>query len=250
MDLILTPSEWNRRIFESHGIRNVAITPLGVDWEFLSPRPVAFLSIITGFGYRGSRANWRELADCFRQEFQGQDDVIFTIVSHESRQRFQYAGLRDAARMLLRDIKTHVAEKYRDPYPHVIVREQQWDLTRDELRDIYRSHDCYVSYSREGWGLPALEAMACGLEIIAANYGAPMTYLAGSPAMLFDAGRLSADNLKFEGGDLAALRGHMRSVYGKRRATRNWIKQFDWATAAERIAEVVEGRYARWLNAP
>jgi glycosyltransferase involved in cell wall biosynthesis len=247
LDLILTPSEWNRDIFKRHGVRRVEVTPLGADCEFFTPKPVAFLAFMTGFGSRGSRANWQEIVDCFNEEFRGRRDVLLTILSHDCRSPFQYNSVGEAARMLLRDVVAYVRQKRRESYPEVIVREEKWDLTREAIREIYRENDCYISYSREGWGFPIVEAMACGLEVIACNYGGPTTYLAGGPAMLFEAGRLSDDNLKFERGDMIMLRRHMRSVYERRRRTREWIEHFSWRQAAEGISKILRERHSTWL---
>jgi glycosyltransferase involved in cell wall biosynthesis len=123
-------------------------------------------------------------------------------------------------------------------------------LSRDQLLALYREQDAYVAYAREGWGLPTLEAMACGLEVIACDYGAPMAYLGGGPARLFGAGRLSADNLSFEGGDLAGLRRHLREVFEGRRRTRAWAERFAWRPAVERILGLVRERYLAWRAAP
>ncbi|MBY0278522.1 glycosyltransferase, partial [Candidatus Binatia bacterium] len=42
-----------------------------------------------------------------------------------------------------------------------------------ELGALYRSADAYVSVSRgEGWDMPLIEAMACGLPAIATDWGA------------------------------------------------------------------------------
>lgn len=43
---------------------------------------------------------------------------------------------------------------------------------------LYHSADCFVLPSRaEGWGLPMMEAMACGLPVITTDYSAPTDYL-------------------------------------------------------------------------
>jgi hypothetical protein len=61
MDVVLTPSEWNREVFERHGIRNAVVAPLGIDDQFFTPQPVSFLTVLSGYGYRGSRAKMSRL---------------------------------------------------------------------------------------------------------------------------------------------------------------------------------------------
>jgi glycosyltransferase involved in cell wall biosynthesis len=42
-----------------------------------------------------------------------------------------------------------------------------------QLASFYRSADCYISAGRrEGWDMPLMEAMACGLPTIATDWGA------------------------------------------------------------------------------
>jgi glycosyltransferase involved in cell wall biosynthesis len=248
LDLVVTPSAWNRQVFARHGIRNVEVVPLGVDASFFRPRPLAFLSMLNGYGYRGSRANWRDLVECFRQEFRGQEDVRLTIVSTEPRRPFRYEGVAEAVRRLPADLGEWLRARRGEGCPPVDVLEGgAW--SQEEVRELYRQHDCYVSYSREGWGLPLLEAMACGLEVIACDYGAPRTFLEGSPARLFAPGRLSADNLKFEGGDRDALRRHLREVYEERRRARAWSARFSWAKTAAALASLLRDRHAAWRGA-
>ena len=205
MDIVLTPTEWNREIFERHGIRNVVVAPLGVDVAFFEPPPYGFLSVLTGFGRRGSRSNWADIVHAYRSEFRSQRDVRLTILSPMARKPFEYDGVRESVTLLPDDIREYLRRLAADDDPPVEIRDGG-SLAQDAVRSLYQQHQCYVSYSREGWGLPILEAMACSLDIIACDYGAPMAYLAGSPARLFRAGTLSADNLKFEGGDIDALR--------------------------------------------
>lgn len=245
MQAIVTPTEWNRAVFERHGIRNVHVCPLGVDSVFFQPRPVRFLAVFAGFGWPGSRANWEDVLDAFRATFRGHDDATLTILSLEARRPFEFGGLGHAVRQLPMDLADALARRLERGLPRVEVRETG-SLTQDEMRTLYQQHDCLVSYSREGWGLPLLEALACGLDVIACDYGAPMAFLEGSPARLFHAGRLRADNLRFEGGDLTGLRAHLRTVYDARRATRRWAERFGWAPAVARLRELLHDIHTAW----
>lgn len=245
MSVVVTPTEWNRGILERHGVRNVVVAPLGVDVDLFAPRPFGFLSVLTGYGRRGSRANWADILQAYRAEFRGQKDVRLTILSPMARRPFEYDGVRESVTLLAGDVREHLRARSAPDDPPVDIREAG-NLNQLAVRGVYQEHDCYVSYSREGWGLPILEAMACSLEIIACDYGSPMAYLEGSPARLFGAGTLSADNLKFVGGDIAALRRHMRDCYAERRRPRRWSEGLSWKAAARRIADQLRSAHAAW----
>src|SRR2546423_7475422 len=44
MDLIVTPTAWNKEVFEQNGIKRVAVVPLGIEADFWRPMPFRFLS--------------------------------------------------------------------------------------------------------------------------------------------------------------------------------------------------------------
>jgi alpha-1,3-rhamnosyl/mannosyltransferase len=77
-------------------------------------------------------------------------------------------------------------------------------VTRERLRELYRGARAFVYPSRfEGFGIPPLEALACGAPVIATRTGA-IPEFAGDAAVLIDPG------------DRAALRGALLRVLGDR----------------------------------
>jgi glycosyltransferase involved in cell wall biosynthesis len=104
------------------------------------------------------------------------------------------------------------------------------------LRALYRSAACVVMPSRhEGFGLPAVEAMATGTPVVAAAAGALPEVLGGA-GVLFD-GR-DASDLGRRLHDVVA--GDDRRAEMVARITARGAA-FSWEVTAERTAQVIEG---------
>jgi glycosyltransferase involved in cell wall biosynthesis len=103
----------------------------------------------------------------------------------------------------------------------------------EELRRLYGACDLFIYPSfYEGFGLPILEAMACGRAVACSNTSA-MQEVADSAALLFDPG--SRRDLVFAMRDLLLnpeLRQRMERL-GVHRAA-----MFDWATSAAKTLEL------------
>ena len=66
------------------------------------------------------------------------------------------------------------------------------DLTPEQLRDLYHACDCLVHPFRgEGWGLPIMEAMACGLPVIVPDQGGAADFCTSETAILLPARRVN-----------------------------------------------------------
>lgn len=111
----------------------------------------------------------------------------------------------------------------------------------DDLPDVYRGAELFVFPSLyEGFGLPPLEAMACGVPVVTSNTSS-MPEVAGGAAMLVDPrdvdemAAVIARALHDEG-----LRERLRGA-GIARA-----RQFSWQTAARQVLDV----YASLVPSP
>lgn len=111
-------------------------------------------------------------------------------------------------------------------------------VSDDTLIELYRITDLFVFPSKhEGFGLPALEAMACGAIVIGAD-NTSIPEVIGCAEALFDAGRPEAIAAKIGAvlGD-AALRERLRA-HGRQQAAR-----FSWDASAQRALRAVEARH-------
>ena len=105
----------------------------------------------------------------------------------------------------------------------------------DDLAALYNAATVLVSPAfMEGFGLPAVEAMACGLPVAASNRGS-LPEIVGTAGLLFnpdDHKDIAATIIRLL--DDAALRTQLRDE-GLRRA-----QQFSWRSAAEQTVQILE----------
>jgi glycosyltransferase involved in cell wall biosynthesis len=167
MDEVWTPSEWGAGVFRASGVtRPIHVIPLGFDPACYRPGPAReqlrertiFLSVFEW----GARKGWEVLLRAYRSAFQASDPVLL-LLKVDSRAPANPLGELSA---LLPDPSPPVGLIYNQP------------LGPARMAELYRSADCFVLPTRgEGWGMPILEAMACGVPAIATDWSAPTTFL-------------------------------------------------------------------------
>lgn len=103
----------------------------------------------------------------------------------------------------------------------------------EELPALYREADLLVVPSRyEGFGLPALEAMACGTPVLAAD-SSSLPEIVGPAGELFPLGEPEALAER-----IAALMESRDTLDAMGRKGRSWASRFTWKETAARTLEV------------
>lgn len=256
-DQLWVPSEWQRAASIAQGIPEefVKVVPEGVDPEVYKPECVAVRSIehalrrdfpetnpfvFLHVGQWQPRKSTLEICQAFIKAFPRNGnyanenvrlylsaDTLFPSDSYSStEERLVAYGVNDP-----RIIPVHFEE--RDAY----------------VRRLQTSH-VFVSCSRsEGWGLPIIEAMACGVPTIVADFGGPTEY--AGDALLVRVPELKKPEGIYGGWDVPGFWGEpdydhlaevMRDAYdnweahrAKALKTAETIRtKFSWRAAAEK----------------
>jgi glycosyltransferase involved in cell wall biosynthesis len=167
VDELWVPSEYVRGMYLDAGIdpARVVVIPNGVDLERFSPdgprrdlpgAGVRFLFV----GGLVARKGPDVLLAAWREAFAGRDDVTLVIKDFGADGIYRGEPAREA-------IRAHAAS---GALPRIVLIED--DLPGEEIAALYRSCDVLVApYRGEGFAMPVLEAMACGLPVIATAGG-------------------------------------------------------------------------------
>lgn len=185
MDVVWTGSEYSRDAFVASGVRKpVRVLPHAIDtglfspggpsWEISNRRAFAFLSV---FDFT-ERKGWRELLRAYWRAFPPGEDVCLIL-------KVFFGGFGDSERRdILRRILNFKADEGVGESAPVLVYTH--DVPQSDMPGLFRAADCYVGVSREGFGLPFCEAMACGLPAIGPSVGGNRQYMTEENSFLVE----------------------------------------------------------------
>jgi len=165
MDELWVPTNWDREKFRKAGVSVPIYTiPQGIDKNYFHSE-IAPMNFEIEQNYKfisngawDPRKNFPNLIKSFKMEFSAHEDVALVIKTMNNG--------------LVEDIGKEIEKiKYDEKSGYVYVRE--YGLKKEEIGSLYTAGDCFVLATHgEGWGLPALEALACGLPVITTDWGA------------------------------------------------------------------------------
>jgi hypothetical protein len=249
MDEVWTPSSFNAETFRLSGVRRpIHVIPLGVDPDHFNPNISRFP--LTGVYTFLSVFEWGErkapevLLRAFNEEFRREEPVILLVKAINV----------DPAVNIARDI----ADFGLDPAGGRIHLSENQEVPTYQLGVLYRSADCFVLPTRgEGWGMPIIEAMACGLPVIATSWSGHCDFMTPGNSYPLPIEGLVPARAKcpyYEGSKWAEpsythLRRLMRHVFENPSearakgecAAREMRAKWTWNNAAEKIVERLEG---------
>jgi glycosyltransferase involved in cell wall biosynthesis len=172
VDFVWTPSDWGKSVLIDNGVREekIVVIPEGVDDGLFNTdvKPAAVLEQMPGFKFihigrweerKGSELVVRVFNDVFRDI----PDAYLVLLCHN---RFAQGF----------DIEQQLASMQLNARERVLSISPV--KSHATIASIIKSCHCGVfPTSAEGWGLPIMEVMACGLNTIVTDYSAPTAFI-------------------------------------------------------------------------
>jgi glycosyltransferase involved in cell wall biosynthesis len=245
-DEIWTPSSFCKKSFNIKDLKCITtIIPLGVDTELFSfrktiERPFTFLAN----GKWVDRKGWDLLINAYTSEFIGNMDVRLCIKTDEV--------LKSKEEM----IKEYLTSDRTAHMPRIMINNQK--VNDVDIPLFYHEADVFVLPSRgEAFCLPFLESMACGVPVIAPDFGGHLDFVNKDNGWLIPIKKLTHlserlckinsayKNLWFAEPEIKDVREIMRYVYENQNEIkeksvkcREIAEQYSW----DKITDKVENR--------
>lgn len=253
VDAIWTTSAWGKSVIARHGLddKRIAVVPEGFD-------PQVFHS--------GLRTQRKDRGSVFRFLTVGKWEVRKGQVELLQAYAQAFRGVKDVELVLMCDnpfvpgfsVQAEIAKLGLGKTAPIKVMKPL--ATDADMAATYAAADCFVLPTRaEGWGLPIMEAMACGTPVITTRYSAMTEYANDANAYLLSPERMVPvfDPLFFPQAGAAGewaqvnvgeLALRMRHVYEQRdeaaalglAAAQDMAQHWTWGHAAQKARLLIE----------
>lgn len=257
MNEIWVPSTFNYHTFTASGMpaEKVRVMHLGVDADRFRPgvpplyipgrRGFAFLSVFEWIPRKG----YDLLIRAFLEEFRADEDVCLILKVHDN-------SSYDPNGVKIKGEVDNLRAQVGSSGPPIIVMASI--LPPAAVPQLYAAADCFVLPTRgEGWNMPAMEAMACGLPVISTRWSAHLDFMNADNSYLVDIEGLEpiprfgiANDAVYDGAywarpSVAHLKRLMRQVYENRDAARavgmrasGYVRErFSWDSSTGKMYE-------------
>ncbi len=244
VDEIWVPSRYVMKSYIASGIPSdiVRVVPNGVNTGIFNPEAKPF-ALPTEKKFKFLFVGgiiWRKgldvLLQAYRQAFSSSDDVSLVIKEIGNSNFYKGMGSPEIIREIQQDQSA----------PEIIHLGEMF--SEEQMAGLYTACDCLVhSYRGEGFALPVLEAMACGLPVAVTEGGATDDFCRQDTAFLIPAEHKGFyhNEIKFAGGPGWVLEPNPQALAELLRHIRNSADET--ALKAERGLELARTKFA-WDN--
>lgn len=252
MDVMIVPSSFNYETFKYAGVRvPVEIVPFGVDTNFYKPDSVTFGTIPEKFTFLSiaqisPRKGCDLIVKAFLECFRANKDVQLLLRWYFSHDKNDYLRVKKFIWNLRKEINMeHGGNILLIPTIH-----------ETQMPRLYASaHALVAPFRGEGWGLPVIESLACGIPVICTNWGGITEFVNKDFGILLDykLGKVApnavmdtSENHFWAEPNYEQLKSAMIEVYNnyivykaKAVAAREFlIQNFQWKHSAEKLIDV------------
>lgn len=220
---LITPSKWNKKVWENNGVDiPIYVCPLGVDPKIFKGHKTYDFSILSLFENLGgnAREDWKQNITAYYENFYDNhyNEVLYTIKSWS----INWENYRNF-------LQTIIKNSGYDPLKLPLIQVLDLELVAVDMNELYSKHWMFLKNTRgEGWSLPGLEALSCGLNIVATKL----------PSMEY----LNKDNCTFFS-NYAELKDAMWIHWQEYRKWKTEINRYSWKEATVKLDKILKRIY-------